>query len=492
MSGSRGQSRPRYAPYVLTASLLLAVLASGVALLATGRRNAFLGLLATVMLLQNIVVMVLLRTGLVSADEGQYLLLAKESLVLLALGGLAVLAGLKALERGSARFPALPIAIFGWFAFLMLHALAFGSPWLARLAGLRSLAMLPALFLLGYFISLGRERTRRLVRLIVVIGVVLAAFGLLEAYVLPANFWLDIGHEEYYEMKIGRAIQGSLYGNMRAWIAGEPVRRVASLTGDPLISSYPMALVLVLLMARYVQRQRFKPAHLLVFIPVGLATLLTLSRGAALSVLLAAGLLAVASRRPKLHLTLAVAGLLAVTAGTALFGEQILQFTSGRGHIEELVEGLRRGVERPFGFGLGSASSVATGVARSNVIEGVVLGGGDSFLGSVATQTGIVGAVWFYGLLLWMVAVVAEGSVDAFRRGDPHGWWYAGSAAMLSALIVTSAVNESGFGFVASGLTYLLAGSLVAARRQTLAHSPARVAAPRAADALAAPGDASL
>lgn len=456
-------------------------------LLASGRKESFLLLLAITLLAQNLLAMILLRTGLIPSDDGQYLLLIKELLVAATLIGLIVLVSLRVMVRGSFRFAALPTAIFLWCGFLAVHALAFGPPWLARLAGMRSLAVLPALFLLGYLLTLGRKGADFLVRIIAAIGITLAVFGLIEAYVLPTTFWLDIGHEEYYEMKIGRPIQGSLYGNMRAWIAGEPVRRVASLTGDPLISSYPMALVLILVFARYMQRFRFAISHLLILVPVALATALTLSRGAALSVIIAAGLLVVAARRSGSLVALAVLGVLGVTAGTLLFGDEILQITSGRGHIQELSQGLMRGFDRPMGHGLGSASSVATGVARSNLMEGVVLGGGDSFLGSVATQTGMVGAFLFYGLMLWMVGVVAARGAAVLRRGESNAWWFTGTAAMMAALVVTSAVNESGFGFIASGLTYLLGGALVSLRAEALVTSVSRLPEPRAA--LAAGGD---
>src|SRR5690606_27154995 len=106
------------------------------------------------------------------------------------------------------------------------------------------------------------------------------------------------------------------------------------------------------------------------------------------------------------------------------FGDAILSITTGAGHIDQLIDGLRRGVERPLGFGLGAASSLAAGIARTNDLERLVIGGGDSFMGSLATQMGFPAMVLFYSMMLMMVGKLAWHFMRLQRGGRPEAWWF--------------------------------------------------------------------
>lgn len=449
---------------IVGVTAVLAISGAGAALIAANRRVVFVGLLTVVLLFQNIVVMVLLRTGLIAGDGAQVLLGAKEALLAAGLCTLAVLAVPRIVGSGRLHRSWLAGFAIAWIVLVAVHAVASGPPWLPRLAGARSVAILPALFLLGYWLSLSRVEAGKVLRLLFVVAASLAVFGLLEAYVLPQTFWLSIGHEEYYQVKIGRPIQNALYGNMRFWVDGQPVRRVASLTGDPLISSYPMAFAIVLLAARYLVQGRFRYVHLFLGALVAVATLLTLSRGAVLSIFIAIGLLVLAGRSRTVFVLLTGATLIGLVVTAAALGDVILSFMTGAGHIEELLEGLRRGTERVLGYGLGTAGSTATGVARASGAREVILGGGDSYMGSLATQMGLPAMLVFYGFLIAVAGNLARRFTRALRAGVAGSWWYGATAAMMAGLIVTSALNESGFGFIASGITLITAGALSSPR----------------------------
>lgn len=442
-------------------ALALALVLIGIGLVLTGRRFQFVLLLIFVLLLQNLALMGLLKIGVLSENGARALTSIKELLLIAGLASLAALRFGKATLTGRVRLAMIPALIILWFVIVAGHALVFGQPWLARLAGARAVLLLPALYLLGYWLALSWSQIGRFFKTLVVIAVCMAAFGYIEAYALPASFWLSIGHEEFYQQKIDRPIQNTLYGNMRYWFNGQPIRRVASITGDPLISSYPMALVIVMTMAYYIYRARLRLLHPLLLTVVGLATLMTLSRGAALTMVLAVALMLIGRRSSRALAGTTALMLLVVIITTTVFGDSILTITTGAGHVDQLVDGLRRGIERPLGFGLGTASGLATGIARSSDIGGgIVLGGGDSFLGSLATQMGLPAAIMFYGLMLLMVHELARHAVRFARLGLLNVWLFGAVAAMMAGLLITSAVNESGFGFVASGATYILAGSL--------------------------------
>jgi len=446
---------------MLAALLIVSVLLLlGAALLATDRRFSFITLLAGVLLFQNVFVMILLRFGLVSGTGTQILLSAKELLLILALVFFASRRFGRTAVTGHFTYRLLPLLALTWIIAVAVHAVVFGAPWLPRMAGARAVVILPALFILGYWLASSTHIVRHIVRLLIFTGVAIAMFGFLEAYVLPESFWLNIGHEEFYLEKINRPVQGELYNNMRYWLGGQPVRRVASITGDPLISSYPMALLIVGVAAYYFSNFRFRFRHLLFVVPVAFATVLTLSRGALLTTTIAITLLFIARKSARFMTALTGIALVGLVLVVSTMGDSILNFTTGAGHIDQLVDGIKRGIERPLGYGLGTASSVATGVARSSELEELVLGGGDSFMGSLATQMGVPAMLAFYLLMLAMIHKLAWHFVRMQRLDRPNAWWFGTSAAMLAGLLVTSAVNESGFGFVAAGLIYVWSGAL--------------------------------
>lgn len=450
--------------YLFGLGITVTLAFAGATLVAAGWRLAYLGLLTVVLLFQNIVVMALLRVGAIGDLGAQLLLSAKEGLLVVGACSLAVRALPRVVATGRVHRSALPAFGVAWIVFVLVHGIASGPPWLPRLAGARFAALLPALFIVGYWMSLSVREVGKLVKVVFRVAIWLALFGLVEAYVLPDSFWLSIGHEEYYEVKVGRPVQGRLYGNMNYWVSGQAVRRVASITGDPLISSYPLALAIVLLAARYMTTGRFRYTHLLVGPSIAVATLLTLSRGAVLTIVIAVALLAIAGRSRTVFVLLTGAALAGVVVVASMLGDVILGVTTGRGHIDQLVQGIERGIQRPLGYGLGTAGSTATGVARANAADDVVLGGGDSYLGSLATQLGLPATLLFYAYLAAIAGTLAHRFVVARRARVPHSWWYGATAATLAGLIVTSALNESGFGFVASGLTMILAGTLLTPR----------------------------
>lgn len=442
-------------------TVLVASVVASIALLALGRRVAFVAFLAVVLVTQNLFTMLALRSGLVDVAIGESLLLAKELVLVAGLGAAALSVFAHGVLTGRLRASRADWIALTFLLFLVVPFLSSSVGLVGRLSGLRQLALLPALYLLGRWIGFDVRDVAALPRLIVGIALALASFGLVEAYLLPQDFWLRVGHEEYYLMKRGRPIQDALYTNMRFWVSwsDEPIRRVASLTGDPLVSSYPMVLALSLIAARTLRRRRIRLTLLLASVVIASALVMTLSRGGVLVLLLGIGFLAIA-RTPRRLAVVTSATIVAAVAIALGLGDAVLQVTYGEGHIEQLRAGLVRGIEHPFGLGTGTAGSVASGRIRAAGETGTLLGGGDSFFGSTATQAGLVGLVLLVGTMLAMIIDLMAWSRWLQRRDAPYAWLYDGFAVYLAALLATSVVNESGYGYVASGLAFLIAGGL--------------------------------
>jgi hypothetical protein len=447
-------------------ALILLVFTTYIALgfLSLRFRFAFLLVLTFVLLSQNLLTMIALRFGWVPLTSGDAFVYAKEVILASSLAGLALFYVIRGLFTEKLRFHPIETLIVLYFAYLLVpFLLSNASGLFVRVAGLRFLMLIPMLYLLGRWLQLSPERTIHLYRLLVIVATLLAAFGLLEAYILPDSFWLSVGHEEYYLMKRGRPIQGELFANMRFWVpwSSDPIRRVASLTGDPLISSYPMAFVLVLFFARSAIRKSVKPVHVVLGLMIFAAVVLTFSRGALLVMLVAAIVILFSNYNCHLFRGITVLGFLAAVVLVLGLGQSIAQYTSGKGHIDGLTFGLQKGIEHPLGLGVGTAGSVAAGIVFSSPNSGEdTFQGADSFVGSTAIQTGIVGLILLYTLLLMMCVDLYRQGIRLNKQGYRHAWLYFGTAAMLAGLLVTSTVNESGYGFVASGLIFVFAGVL--------------------------------
>lgn len=449
--------------------VLLAVV--GVALLVTlllvfNRPLLFIYALAASVFGQNIVTMLLLRSGIVSVQDGVYLLYLKELILLF---GLAYL-GLGRLLSATLHLNWVDMLALVYLLFLgMLFPLETAIPLEIRVAGIRSLALLPTLYLLGRWLHHSRFDLSSLSRLFVDAAILFALFGLLEALILPETFWLAIGHEEFYLMKEGRIPRGSLYLNMYFWDLGSPIRRIASITGDPLLSSYTMLYGTLLLgfWMRALYPQKLRVGHLVALVTLA-ATVLTFSRGAVVSLLTGVITLALSLQNSWIFGFLLIVGTLSVVSVVWLFGDTLLEVFSGLSHVEGLQSGLAAGLDHPFGIGIGLSSNVAANRAGALGELQSIQAGGDSFLGSVAAQIGIIGAILAYSVFFAIVICLYQQRKHLRQAGAPQIWFYTATISILTGLVFTSVVNESGFSYSGSGLIFMASGLLVSSAKEYL------------------------
>lgn len=457
-----------------------AISALALGLLLLGWRRAFVYSFIAVVLLQNLLAMLLLRLRVVPVEQGTLLLYAKE----LVLVGALIYLGVRRLLVGRLRL--IELLIVAYLAYLgVLFVIEPAVPLQLRVAGMRSLAILPCLYLLGRWLASPRVDAVMIRDTMIRVAIVFAVFGLLEAFVLPRTFWLGLGHEEYYLAKEGRPIQGTLYLNMYFWDLGLPVRRVASLTGDPLLSSYTLAFGAALLLAWMLALGRLRVGHLVALAVLGVTTL-TFSRGALLTLLIAGAVLAVSARRPQIFAAVVGGMFFSLVAVVALVGDLLLNLITGASHVQGLQSGLLAGLTHPFGVGLGLSGNLVFNLLSG--IEGEFVAGGDSFVGSASTQIGVVGLVLLYGILLLICVDLYAKSVRLRASAGPRvAWTYAATAGVLAGLLVTSTVNESGYSFTAAGLIFLASGILAARAAPELVAAPRSVALAPLASARSAP-----
>jgi hypothetical protein len=266
----------------------------------------------------------------------------------------------------------------------------------------------------AYFLGRGLDLTsaerQRICRVVLAVAACVAAFGLLDVYLVPLSFWRHASG--WFSDQLGLDYKG-LSGLPENFVynAGNGVvfRRLTSTFLSPLATAYLFVVAMFFIPFR---RRWGPPLALLLF--AGL--LWTHTRSALLA--LAVGLLLIAAvRRRMLPLALAVAVAvlgLAFVKGYDHFGprthftvaelkiqEQIAKQhpttsndatsaseSSTSEHLKSLRDGARTVVHHPWGFGLGNAGVTA---ARTKV----EVKAGESTYTELGVETGLLGALVF-------------------------------------------------------------------------------------------------
>jgi hypothetical protein len=333
-------------------------------------------------------------------------------------------------------------------AFVVVYALVpqsvLGGHATARgvLFGARHDLLPVAAYFVGRGLDLTRADVRRLGVTIVATACGLAAFGLVDVYLVPLQWWRDSGVPGWYGDQLGLHYFRGLSGLPENFVYNtgneHPLRRLVSTFLSPLATSYVLVVALLLLASW--RRARSVPwvgAVALTF--AGL--LWTHSRSSILA--LAAGLVVLAwAQRSAWPLAAAVAVLVAGAAfvqayphigpetrftraelaaqrsnakahGAATHG---VSDASTQSHWRNLREGVRTVVHHPQGFGLGNAGVTA-------FRTGVTIRAGESTYTELGVEVGLAGALVF---CLWSLALV--------RRVLPRSAWV--GASLVAVLLL--------------------------------------------------------
>jgi O-Antigen ligase len=387
----------------------------------------------------------------------------------------AILAvALAAVVLGSRRIPLDLLAdrlALAYGLVVVLYALIPQS-WLGGEAGARTILfalrhdLLPvAAYALGRLLGPGVERRSEPV----VLGVAafVAAFGLVEVYAVPLQWWRDSGAPGWFREQLGLHYRG-LSGLPENFVYNpgdeRPLRRLVSTFLSPLATSYVLVVALLLVVARGKSR-----LDLLLGALFFAALLWTHTRAAILALALGIGVLAWALRRP----VLAVTAIVTLAVGIAFVrvyedigpktrftaAELVIQRQQGQqrpaqsndpfsqgesstsSHLRNLRDGIETVVRHPQGYGLGNAGVTA-------FRTGVRLKAGESTYTELGVEAGVVGALLFIG---WNLALLR-------RLLDRSPWLAASLVAVLALAIQTDVIGVHWLAYVLWALCGAAAG----------------------------------
>jgi hypothetical protein len=339
-------------------------------------------------------------------------------------------------------------------------------------------------FVAAYF--LGRAvvpEFRRVGAVIVAAAAAVAAWGLIEVYAVPIEWWRHSGAVGYFHHELGYDYHGpaGLPENFAFNTSDGLFRRLVSTFVSPLATAYMLVVALLLIAAD--RRRSWLGVGVGAVCAAGL--LWTFSRSSIVA--LAGGLvvLAVGLRRwwPVAAAVVVAAGGLAFASvfhdiaprthwfasdlpyqqaqakakgplprSSGLTGTASLGEPSIRSHLDSLREGVRTVVHHPQGYGLGNAGTTAQ---RFDV----KLEAGESNYTEIGAETGLAGALL---LIAWSLALLGTLLACAWRGFRAAAAVGAALAAVLALAIQTDVL---GVPWIAYCLWWL-AGSVVTACRE--------------------------
>jgi hypothetical protein len=326
---------------------------------------------------------------------------------------------------------------------------------------------------------------RRIGTTIVVAAAAVAAWGLIEVYAVPIEWWHHNGAVGYFHQELGYDYHGpgGLPENFAFNSSDGLFRRLISTFVSPLATAY-MLIVALLLLA--VNRRRPRAAAV-VAVVLAAGLLWTFSRSSIVVLAGALVVLAVALRRwwPVGAAVVVAAGGLAFASvfhdiaprthwyasdlpyqeaqakvkgplpkssgltGTVNIGEPSL-----RSHWESLKAGIRTVTHHPQGYGLGNAGTTAQRFK-------VKIEAGESNYTEIGAEAGIAGALAF---IAWSLALFGTLFHKAWRNCDlAAGAIAAALAAVLALGIQTDAIGVPWLAYCLFWLT----GAMVTRRRET-------------------------
>lgn len=329
-------------------------------------------------------------------------------------------------------------------------------------------ALLPVLaYLLGRSLALGAAELHRLGYAVLAVACAVAAFGIVEVYAVPLDWWRRSGIVGWYRVQLGFDYEG-LSGLPENFVFNtgdetRPMRRLLSTFLSPLGTAYMLVVALLLVAARP-SRWTLSLAPLLVA-----ALLLTHTRGAFLA--LGGGLLVLAAVRRSVWPAAAAPAFVAlavvfvaifpaigpetrftpqeievqreirVERGAAVHDPLDLREPSVDSHLTHLRRGVETVVDQPYGYGLGNAGATAERTGTTPLA-------GESNYTELAVETGVLGLALFLAWNLALFFRLARAAPDDASAA----WLGAALAAVLALGIQTDAYGVPWLAYCVWGL----------------------------------------
>jgi O-antigen ligase len=332
-----------------------------------------------------------------------------------------------------------------------------------QLLGLRQAVF----FMLLYFV--GRATPDLIdastMRKIFILVIVTCVIGIIERFLVPPIGLVALGVAAYFQDFLGAGAMtvGNEFGlptNYWAVLGGNQIRRAGSVFLSGQGFAVPFILFFPLVTTWVFWRPKYSVWQVLAFALISVALLLTITRMTIMVVMLQCLLLILMRRKPEWAVAgLALATMLFLAAMLLVpgFPNYVFHTLSGQeastaGHIADWTNGALAFIERPWGFGLGTADQTATRAGLAHIT-------GDNLYLTYAVQMGILGV----GLLVLALCSITGHALNLFHRAGNETQRRMGAAIWLATIgLMINGMTAVVFSSITFGwLFFWLAGAVV-------------------------------
>jgi len=328
--------------------------------------------------------------GIIGGDNidrisGQFLIIMKSFFVFCFLVYLIII-------KGKINFYIDNVDIAGWMFILFCFYSFLVSPafFLSKASNLRNFIMPVVLLFLGKYLCFNIANIKKIITWLYYLCILFCLIGLIEYFIIEDQLLFQlIGLKKVFLAKIGQElIPGTLYSNE----AGIYIRRMISIFYDPLTAGFFFSIVFVYSFA--IKKYTFLP--LILF-----CLLLTYHKAGLLLVIITLSYVIIQKMNIKILRKLLVSSMFLTLTVSGYY--YILNYPSSAiSHLKGLSGGLSSAIIKPLGHGIGAGGYFSWMYGVSQRGETAYSLGADSGIGSMGTQIGAVGII-FYLYWLYMI-----------------------------------------------------------------------------------------
>lgn len=325
----------------------------------------------------------------------------------------------------------------------------------SAIAAVRQLAIPFTCFLMGYFLKIDENGYKKICKVIVWIAVFLTFSGIIEM-ILPENIvWQKLDYYTFLEKKQSTTpvlLYSGVTGNFYTWDFGFKLRRLVSITAEPLATAHLIFLgfLINLMCNSNIMRKKNKNYVITCIMLLG-GCILGFSKGT--FVYLGIVILALLYHKYGSHISIKkLVVILSVIVSIAVLAIVTHYSTATKpnaitNHLDGLLNGFRN--SSLFGNGLGTAGGA------TEVITGENVSNAESYFGVVLNQIGYIGM--FVMIICWL-RIMKLAVKKYVKYKDYHNLMY---VVLMLGLSIDMLLSESSVAVIGTGLYFILLGFFV-------------------------------
>lgn len=322
---------------------------------------------------------------------------------------------------------------------------------MAKITSVRQLIIPFLAFYFGRSLFINDEREiKDIVLFFVKICIFIALFGFFERFILGDNFWTEIGTRQFainkgqqmYYTEAG--IMGSYYTYDLAAIFNKAIRRLVSITAEPLSTAHILSLGFIMLL--FLRKSFSHKFFVVSSIIIGLGIILGISKGAFLIVILSCIIYAMDNVKNKKYVYYVLSVFMIL--GIIIIGLNVGKNTSIGYHLDGFIDGIKNISILGHGIGKSGLNGLIYGNTGTEVLTA------ESTFGSILGQIGLVGMILF---TVFFVLIIFE--LFANRKLFKQNYTMMTIAVILS-IFIECLLSESAISIIGTSFYFIFAGIL--------------------------------